>query len=270
MVGVEKLVKKFTEHPALILRTQESVLTQEARALCVAYGSAALPGPGFDDAKLKAFQGRVEREVRQVFLTKANVSALYRIVKRRSARLAAGLLRASKAGDEAGVRRILRDAGVNIEPLNPTVHQAARVGKHRSVPKGFRGETLVSEPQARAYAKRQVSLVGLAKAGWYAAAKGLKGRVRRNIVGAGGRRRTEEIFPGSIRKLARRFPGAGGARMMSAGTRSRVEIFTNITYARNALPDGLKAAADSFAQDRLAKALAESVKQLNRRKFRVA
>lgn len=268
VVGVEALVRKFREHPELIARTQESVLRQEARGLCVEYGSATMPGPGFGEENAEKFRQRVEREVKQVFVTKANTQALYRMILRRSKRLAAGFLRATKAERPDQVRRILQEAGIAVEGLNPAVHKAARTGKKGSVPKSYSSTTVVSEPQARAYAKRQAALVGVAKAGWYAAAKGLGGRVRRNLVDDAGKRRTEEIFPGYVRKLARKFPDLGGARVTSTGSRTRVEIFTRVKHGEAAMPAGLRAAAESRARERLGAAMAKAVREVNGRKFR--
>jgi hypothetical protein len=109
-------------------------------------------------------------------------------------------------------------------------------------------------------------MAGLAKAAWYAAAKAIGGRVRRNIVEPSGKRRTEEIFPQRLRALARRFPQIGGARV----TFQRVEVISYIEYAADALPDRLYDQAVVFARESLAKSLRDNIAALRRRRFKFA
>jgi hypothetical protein len=138
------------------------------------------------------------------------------------------------------------------------------------VPKDFQPSALVTETQARAYAKKQAALVGFAQAGWYAAARGLGGRVRRNRVSATGKRSTSEAFPAYVRKLANRYSGIGGARVISGSHTCRVEIWTGVRHAQNALPSHLQSLAEDDAQASVAAALRVSIRYLNKKRFNLA
>lgn len=264
-------LKRMKEFPQLILREQESVLTQEARALCTRYAQCTAPAYGlsFDLAKADGMKRRVEGDVRRVYLTRQQGGRVYDAILKRSPQLAKAFWAAWKSKKLRAQTRIMRDAGLTLAALDPGTHKAAR-GSGGRVPKDFQAVEMVSEPQLRVYARRQAALVGFAQAGWYAAARGLGGRVRRNLVSATGKRSTAEAFPGYIRKLSNKHSGIGGARVLSSGATSRVEIWTGVRHAAAALPDRLRAQAESEAQASVTAALLESVRALNRKKFNVA
>jgi len=271
-VNVSGFLKKIREFPQLIAREQESVLKQEARALCTRYAQCTAPAYGlsFDAARAEGMKKRVESEVHRVFLTRAQGGRVYSAIYQRSPQLAKAYWNAWKKKDTRAQTRIMRDAGLSLAALDPGTHKTARTGFHASVPKAFQGKEMVSQPQLRAYARKQAALVGFAQAGWYAAARGLGGRVRRNLVSATGKRSTAEAFPGYIRKLANRHPGIGGARVLTSGSTCRVEIWTGVRHAKHALPGHLSDLAESEARENVAKALAASVHALNRKKFHAA
>lgn len=271
-VNASSFLKRMKEFPELLAREQESILKQEARALCTRYAQSTAPAYGlsFDVPRAEAFARRVQGDVRRVFLTRQQGGRVYELIKRRSPQLATAYWRAWKSKDERAQTRIMRDAGLTLAALDPSTHKAARTGPGANVPKNYQAKDMVSEPQARAYAKKQAALVGFAQAGWYAAARGLGGRVRRNLVSATGKRSTAETFPPYIRKLANKTPGIGGARVLISGPAARVEIFTSVRHARAALPDHLRDLAEEEAQHLVTTALAESLRALTRKKFRAA
>lgn len=134
------------------------------------------------------------------------------------------------------------------------------------MPKRQEVKAVVPANQYRRFVREKGGLAGLAKAAFYAAAKALGGRVRRNLVDEGtGKRRTEEIFPARLRRLARRFPGIGGARVSFL----RVEVFSNISYAREALPQDLHDRAVGTARVQFVNSLRRSFGELRRRRWRV-
>jgi len=127
------------------------------------------------------------------------------------------------------MKRYMTEAGLVIGGLNPSVHRVSRTGPYGRVEHSGPRE-VVPKQQLDAFTKKKMATVGLAKAGWYAAAKALGGRIRRNLVADDGKRSTVEIFPAFVKKLARKYPGLGGARV-SPG---RVEVFTNVRHAEEA------------------------------------
>jgi hypothetical protein len=186
------------------------------------------------------------------------------MMKVHAPQLANAYWHAIKSQKPRAAEEILRKANLP-KGLAPADHRAARTGKKGRVAKLASPVTLATEPQLRAYTGKKQKLVGFAKAGWAAAAKAIGGRVRRNIREAGGNRRTEEIFPPHIRKLASRFPGAGGARYSVSGMIHRLEIFTNVRYAQEATNPALMASAESRAKDSFTKAIAQSLQAMHKR-----
>lgn len=265
-------LKKIKEFPELVAREQESILKQEARALCIRYGQSTAPAYGlsFDVPRAQAMEKRVQADVRRVFVTRQQGGRVYELIKRRSPLLAKAYWNAWKSKNDRMQTRIMRAAGISPEALDPGAHKAARTGPNASVPKDFQPTAFVTETQARAYAKKQAALVGFAQAGWYAAAKGLGGRIRRKSVSASGKRSTAEAFPPYIRKLANKNPGIGGARVFTSGSVCRVAIYTSVRHARAALPSHLQSLAEQEAQASVSIALRESIRYLNKKKFNIA
>jgi hypothetical protein len=263
--GADRFQRNLAKMSEELGREVESVLRQEARALCTAVGAVTEPR-GFQDSMAEAFRKRVEGQVRRVFASRANIWAVSEFMKRRSVQLGLAFYRAAKAGKVTQARRYLREAGVTVEQIDKALHRKARSGPNANVPKGTVFEAVVPEPSLRKYVREKRGLVGLAKAAWYVAAKALGGRVRRNIVEADGKRRTEEIFPGYLRKLARRFPGIGGASVSPR----RVEVWSNITYARYAVDDYKFEEAVRMSEESFRRSLGKSVDALTRRYFKDA
>ena len=255
---------------ATLGRSRDSILRQEARELCIELGAATMPGPGFGEGKAAAFRRRVDAEVKRVFPSREDGYFLVGLLARRSRRLAAGLRRVMKENPGGWERdpqalRYLKEGGVRVEALSPAVHKAARTGRKGSVPKNYRATGVVSGPQQRAFSRKQQEKVGLAKAGWYAAARSGAGRVRRSTV-VDGKRRSVQVFPGWVRKLDRKFPGLGGAEI----SEGRVVVFSAVRHAEEAIPEHLFDAAVDKARLALRRALAESVRRVRGRGVGVA
>jgi hypothetical protein len=265
--GGERMGRNLREFPAKVQREHASVLKQEARALAVEYGRATVPGPGFGEAALNKFAERVERDVRRVFASRAQPHRVYDLMLRHAPELAAAYWAKMKRGDTRGMNAILRRANLPAG-IDPGDLKRARTGRKGRVPKNADPASLAPEPQVRSLAKRQRALVGLAKAGWYAAAKGLGGRVRRTTTDTTGKRSSEEIFPGPIRKLAGKFSGLGGARVTGSGVTLRIEIFTSVRHAAAALTPGLYASATDRARDNVRRSLQNAVREMNARQFK--
>ena len=268
--GHERMLQRLRAHPGLLARTTESIVNQEARGLCVEYGRATLPGPGLQDGgKVERFRKRVERDVAKVFAVRSNPRQVYRMLRVRDPKMAKAYWALHLAGKTRAMADIVRRAGLP-QGLNPADHKKARVRIKGRVGVNPVPTSLATEAQLRAFVRKQRALVGFAKAGWFCAAKGVGGRVRRNIRTPGGSRGTAESFPKYVRTLGRRFTDAGGVRFRGTGQNYSVEIFTNVRHARAAMPIRLYNSVTSIAQEKLTRALDHASRELNRRQFGAA
>ncbi len=251
LTGSELMLRRLRAHPGLLSRTTESIVNQEARALCVSYGSSTLPGPGLQDGgKVEAFRKTVEGDIKRVFPSREDPSRVFQLLQAHAPQYAAAYWHAHKSRKPRAVAAILRKANLP-QGINPAAHKAARTGKHGRVKKGQKPVSLANAAQLRVFVRKQRALVGTAKAGWYCAAKGIGGRVY-------------------VRKIARKFPDLGGVRFRGTGQRYTVEIFTNVRHAREALPLRLYNGATATAQTNLTRALEHATAELNRRQFGAA
>lgn len=264
--GASGFSKNLRSTAEIVGREVESLLAQEARALCVSLSFQTLPY-GFAEPTAKK-KGQIAGEIRRIYLTRENISAVTELIKPRSQQLAMAFYYAAKKGDTTRANRYMRQAGVNVESLDPSLHRAARTGPHGSVSKAATPEQVVRAQSLNKFTREKQGTIGTAKAGWYAAAKALGGRVRTNITGADGSRSTKETVPGFIRKLSSKFAGLGGARVMPG----RVEVFTNVTYAGEdeALLPGSLLSAVSNAEESFRSALTKAVSIALRKTRRAA
>ena len=246
-------------------RSVESIITQEARALAVEYGRATVPGPGMDDARLEKFGNRVEGDVRRVFASRSFPSAIYQIIQQRAPHLCAAYWRAVKSGKTREAAAIMKKANIPEGPPSVADLKAARTGKRARVLRGQVPVRLVREGELTAFVRKQRNLVGFSKGGWYAAAKSLGGRVRSNFTNSAGARKTAEIFPAAVRKLAGRFPGIGGS-IISGGRTFAITIFSTVKHARAALKPSLEKSAESRARENIRVALRAASAKLKTRR----
>lgn len=263
LTGADAFRAKLKAFAEELPRTAESLLAQEARAFCVNAGFHTMPY-GFSPDTRK-FQAKIAGDIRKVYLTTESIYRLTEIIKPRSTRLAFGFYRASKAGNTVQANKYLRQAGIPVEALDPALHQRARRGPGLGVPKGTVPNTVVRRPSLAKYTRERGATIGTAKAGWYAAAKALGGRVRSNSTDSTGKRTTAEIFPPYVRKRANKRPGLGGARV----TPGRIEVFTNVEYANDALTRTLDEIQEG-AQEAFLEAVAKSLQALRKKHFRRA
>jgi hypothetical protein len=119
--------------------------------------------------------------------------------------------------------------------------------------------TLARKNERNKVIRESQATVGTAKAGWHQAGKALCGRMRRNIVGADGKRGTLERFPSYVRNLSRRYRGLGGAFV----GKGRVSIWTNVRHAAKAMSDSSQGAAEDKAKENFAKAMGFALEARN-------
>lgn len=232
VTGVQSVAARFRNIEQQLGRSMESILNQEARALCVSASFYTNPTGATGERRLKR---KVMGDIRKVYLDRDAIFTITAMMKPRSMKLAMGFMRSSKAGNLAQANRYLKQAGMKIEALSPASlkigHKAARTGPYGGVPEELAERTIVRKPTLYKYIREKQATVGTAKAGWYAAAKSLGGRVRRNLKDAAGNRSTIETIPAWVRKVANRTAGLGGSRQAPG----RVEVFTNVAHAADAL-----------------------------------
>jgi hypothetical protein len=243
---------------AAFVKESAMVLKMEARMLCVQYGRVTSPPDYGGEATVEGFKKRIEREVGYVFPTRDNIGKVFELIKQRDPALAKAYYHAAKSKKQSMADRIMRKAG--LPQGNPTkeAHHAARTGSKGRVPSRTAPVSLLRGSEARRFTREKTNHVGLAKAGWHQAALGLGGRIRSNYVDADGRRSTPEKFPAYVRAVSRRVPGLGGATVSD----SRIVIYSNVTYASDAMPEKRMRGAQREAEERIGKAMAKMAEAL--------
>jgi len=252
--GSKELMRKLKQHPELIERTAESVLKQEARALAVNYGAVTYP-VGMSESGADKLADRVEGDIKRLFPTAQEAWKVFEVLKQKDARLAAAYWHAFKRGDEDAMAKILRRRGI-AKGLDPAKHQAARV-KGR-VPTRVEPVSIAAPGRRASYVKKRQKNKGVAKGGWFVAAKSLGGRVR---TGKGKQR-----FPKYVRVHGRR-NGIGGSWFVP-GRRARVRIWNSVSYIGSASNTRLIDSATERARRDFVKAMERAVHFANKRKFK--
>ena len=256
--GADDFLEALKRHPEKVARSTESLLKQQGRNLATNLAAVTLPF-GMSENNPAKLRERIEADVRRLFPTQESPWRVYELIKQSSEKLAGAYWHAFKTGDERAMVNVLRRAKVP-RGLDPGAHQGARVGG--KVPTNAAPVSLAPPGRLGSYIRRRQKKAGLAKAGWFAAASALGGRVRTRSKATG---KSVNRFPKYVRALGKT-PGIGGALVLG-GVRSRVRIWNTVTYITSALPDALYYQALDRAQDDFVKALNESVQYLNRRKF---
>ena len=256
--GADPFIAALKKHPQRISRTIESVLKQEARSLCVELGAATAP-VGMTESRANKLRGRIESDIKRLFPTTENQWQVYEMIKKSNEKLALAYGHSVKSGDDEAVVRILRRAKLP-RGIDKGGHQAAR--KSGKVPGNAQPLALVTAGRRTAYVRQRMRKAGLAKAGWYKAARALGGRVRTRSRSTG---KSIERFPKYVRALAKT-SGIGGASF-TGGVRARARIWNTVTYIGSALPEDRYNVAVSNAQSSFVHALNESVIRTNQRSF---
>jgi hypothetical protein len=264
VTGDEAMRKKLRDMSRVLERDMPSLLAQEARGLAVEFGRATGPGLGLTEKPINKLKKRIEGDVRRAAASRDAPSRVYAWLKVVAPDYAAAYWRAAKQESKRGMTRVLKQAGV-LGRFDAGAVQKART-KSGSVPAGIDPVTMGTETEIKRVVKDSQSRAGMAKAGWYAAAASFGGRVRRTVRTPDGKRRSEQIFPASVRGVARRFSGLGKGWVEGVGMKAVATIENRVRHAASALPDSLYNRVFSEAGKRLNRALFEALKAVNRRK----
>jgi hypothetical protein len=257
LTGADDFLAALKKHPEKIGRTADSILKQEARGLAVSLAYQTAP-EGLGEKGGAKLEKKIAMEIRQLFPTAKNNGLIYKFIFMGNPELAKAYWRAYKSKDEKSVARILRVAALP-RGIDAGAHQSAR---RKGSLSSFRPKAMSTEASLQAYIKRSQRKVGLAKAGWAAAAKSLGGRVRTRAVGSG---KSVERIPKYIRALQKRDNIGGSSTKLAP--RSSVRIWNIVPYINTALPDHRYQKALSEAQRSFVTALNNSVAYLNRNRF---
>lgn len=268
IVGADKLIAKLKAHPGIIRREMQSVLDQEARALCKEYARVSGPGNGLTESPLTQAKKEVETDVRRVFATRDSPWRVMQLLKVHAPHLANAYWHAYKSKKPRSMAAILKKANLP-EGMSKDQQRAARTAAGGRVPKDHVQVSLANASQVRVLIRQLQQRVGMAKAGWLCAAKALGGRIRSKYT-RGDREVVVETFPKTVRDVARRFPGLGGARKTDSDGRLSVEIFTYAGHARKALSESNYQQATDKAQQKLAASFLLAIREVNRKLFKSA
>jgi len=267
MAGADALARKLSRFSVEVSKAVESMVKQEATTLCREYARATGPGKTLSEKPILDYQKKVEGQIRTLFPASDRPYAVAEIIKRRSPKLAAGYLRAIKQNKPAQARRYLAEAGVKVEAIDKTAHKAARTGTGGGVPSGAAPIAVVNSAKLRTYIRAAQAKVGMAKASWFQASKGIVQRVRTQRRWNDGSRKTFEVFPAVIRRVARKFPGLGGSKVTGSGLKIHVTIYSTVDHGPDALDQANYALANTEASKTLAKSISYMIAHLNKKLF---
>lgn len=240
-------------------RELPSLVMQAARTCAINMGYHTQPY-GFSEVTANQFKLTVAAEVARVFTTRQQASGVYLLIRAVDPVKAEQYWAAHKKGSHRRALDILNSVALPNQP-DISVLKAARVSKNAHVPKRYTPRVLLTAPQQRALIKQQQDLVGLAKAGWYQAARSL-GRVRSGD--------SVQVFPNYIRRVARQHAGLGSSRLTHQRNHARCTVSTNVRHANNALPAARRAQAQDSAEQFFRKKCRESIALIIRSRARAA
>ena len=266
VTGIEAVVKKLRKFPGELAKSVEKIVKLEARSLAEEYAKSTGPGLGLKESTLQKFSLQVAGEIKRVFGTTDAAWAVGKLIERRSPKLAAGYRRAIREGKLDQAKRYLREAGFKVDNLDRTLLKTARTGPYGNVPKTQEVVAIVNSTQLRVFIRDQQAKVGMAKAAWYQAAQGIVKRVRGNSR-VGGVRRTYEKFPETVRKVSRRFPGLGGARIVGTGLETSVTIYTGVKHAPDAAVTVFFDSAQADAESNLTASIRYALRTITDKTF---
>lgn len=264
--GLDAHIRRLGEIVREVPGEMLGILAEQGRALAIEYARETGPRgmqetPG--DKQLEKIRGVVKR----TFASRSNFGQVYALLRTIDRGLAFRYGRFYRKGNARGMAAVLREANIPFgTPFTAYMTRRKAELKDSSV-RDTPPSSIASEAEIDRFVRGRYRKVGLAKAGWYLAGTQLGGRIRTTVT-INGRRKTSDVFPGYVRKVAKAFPQAGGARVLIRDNLVMAEIFTNVAYALSALPaDKLKRATQA-GQERYQRNVAAKLSKLHRRKFR--
>ena len=268
-----RTVAMFEQAAKDLDRQVESLLRQEARALAVDIGRLTLP-LGFNAEPSPRFLDWILFDIKQVFTTWEDPVSLFKFIERHLGRNKASaywsMIRNGRLDAAAKFLRNLRGIPRDIDPA---AHRAARkfgYGRNERGKVAYKTQaaSLATPQRLVAYYRKKGDLAGFAKAGWYAAAKSLGGRVR---TGGGASGATASIFPRWVTRHARGASSIGGSRSSGSNCQRKIVVWSGVRHAYDALTWKNQSAdynimqAEDMSVARFRKALDHGIRFRNRR-----
>ena len=256
--GTKLALKAYSED---LGRDFVSLLTQEARSLCVELGRHTFP-LGLKDGDNQRLQERIKGEIMRLFPAhgdgKAGAVRIYGLLEKSSPKAGNAYWKAYKEGDEQAQEGVLNKRVQGLpRKIDRGKHKVLRTAKRGRVAKKASAVAVVRKTARDNYIKRVQKRAGMAKAGWLSAAKSLSGRVRSGGGRSGG---TRETFPAWVRKAgARRKLGGASVRKRGNGA-LRIELRNTVRHADEALLLSLQQRAEFASVRNFNRAMEQAVK----------
>ena len=246
--GASDVARLLNRYPEKVGRTLESLVKQEARGLAVELARNTRPY-GFSQKARKRGEKAVAGDIGKVFATPdqayesakaADMSHADRfwanIQNRRFARARKALAESPSKWKHLPVGR-----------LDPKLHQESRTGPHANMVRREPAQVVTSNKALDNYIARIQRRVGFAKGTWIKAAKAIGGRVR------------------GAAQWATRHRKAPGTATVKTGTKPSVTLVSRLDYMDEVLSETAIRLALNVASGKLRRALATSLRRINRR-----
>lgn len=260
--GIDEIVGRFAKHPARVEKATESQLRSQARGLCK--DLSRFTGPeGFGERARRQIAKFIESDVRKMFpaneLSAANANQVFKLIKKQfGEEVADAFWFHFKSKDLERAGRFMRRRGL------PRGVNESEYDRRRKRSGGVGGEpiALASKSRVESLIRRRQKRIGMAKAGWYQAARGVGGRLRTtNSAGV-----TRAAFPKWVIAAGRGMQ-LGGARF-KGGSRMQMLIFSRVRHGRAALRSEVMTRALAATQVRLKKVLEKAIEAENKKHFK--
>jgi hypothetical protein len=260
--GLDEITGRFAKHPARIEKATESQLRMQARSLCK--DLSYYTGPeGFGERSRRQIARFIEADLRKMFpaneLSTSNANQIYKLVNQQfGEEVADAFWFHFKAQDYQKAGRYMRRRGI------PRGVNESEYDRRRKRPGGVGGDpiALASKSRVESLIRRRQKRIGMAKSGWYQAARGVGGRLRTtNSAGV-----TRATYPKWVIAAGRGLQ-LGGARF-KGGRQMQMLIYSRVRHGRAALRAGVMTKALAATQVRLKKVLEKAIEAENKKYFK--
>ena len=249
--GGSDVARLLNRYPEKVGRTLESLVKQEARGLAVELARNTRPF-GFSQKAKKRGEKAVAGDILKVFATPDQA---YESAKAADSTHADRFWAHIQNRRFARARKALAESpskwsNLPVGRLDPKLHQESRKGRNANVVRREPAQIVTSRKTLDTYIAKIQRRVGFAKGTWIKAAKAIGGRVR------------------GAAQWASRHRKAPGSATVKTGTKPSVTLINRLDYVDDTLTDRSIDLALEVSAKRLRKALATSLRKINKRASR--
>ena len=246
--GGSDVARLLNRYPDKVERTLESLVKQEARGLAVELARNTRPF-GFSQKAKKRGENAVAGDILKVFATPDQA---YESAKSADSKHADRFWAHIQNRRFARARKVLAESpskwkNLPVGRLDPKLHQKSRTGPQANVTRKEPAQIVTSRKPLDAYIAKIQRRVGFAKGTWIKAAKAIGGRVR-----------------GAAQWTTRHRKAPGDARVKT-GSRPSVMLISRLDYMDDVTSEAGVRIALNVAAGKLRRALATSLRKINRR-----